>query len=317
MIRTLFRALLLVVGFGFVFPVGLRAQAQEVVVDDELLELQITRACAELHRGKRLVPCSELTAEAAEAKPFVQPVVPVRTQVLMPVDLCASLRTSVRIVGHYYLCTECDDWHFSGASGFCVGTDGIVATCHHVLAPDETMREAFLVVADLQGRVWPVEHVLASDALGDVCVLKTAETGCVPLPLARRVRQGERIFCLSHPDHQFGFFSEGLVARLYAQRDPLPEGSKAKPADQVAARPWLHVTCDFAKGSSGAPIVDATGTVVGIAQSTTTVVYDETAELMDTQMVFKTATPASVLQALLPAPPPSTSEAADKAKTAR
>jgi hypothetical protein len=66
----------------------------------------------------------------------------------------------------------------------------------------------------------------------------------------------------------------------------------------------LHVTLQFAKGSSGAPIVDATGAVVGIAQSTTTVVYDETAELVDTQMVFRTATPSSVLAALLPAKKP-------------
>lgn len=314
MVRTLSRGLLLAVWSCIALPGAIRAQATDAVVDDELLELQITRACAELHQGKRLVPCSQLTAEAALAKSFVLSVAPARTQVLAPVDLCASLRTSVRIVGHYYLCTECDDWHFSGASGFCVGTEGIVATCHHVLAPDETMREAFLVVADLQGHVWPVERVLASDALGDVCVLKTAETGCVPLPLARRVRQGERIYCLSHPDHQFGFFSEGLVARLYAQRDPAPEDSKPKPADLVAARPWLHVTCDFAKGSSGAPIVDATGTVVGIAQSTTTVVYDETAELADTQMVFKTATPAAVLQTLLPAPPQPAADGVDRAK---
>jgi len=81
----------------------------------------------------------------------------------------------------------------------------------------------------------------------------------------------------------------------------VPEGTAAKPPDQVAPRTWLHVTCDFAKGSSGAPIVDTTGTVIGIAQSTTTVVYDEDAALVDTQMVFKTATPAAALAALLPA----------------
>ena len=66
---------------------------------------------------------------------------------------------------------------------------------------------------------------------------------------------------------------------------------------------WLHVTCEFAKGSSGGPIVDVMGNVVGIAQSTSTVVYDEAAEPIDTQMVFRIASPASALLALFLTPP--------------
>lgn len=292
---------------------SMAAQQPEPSVDDELLELQITRACAALHADGSLVACSKLVEQARTARSFAVPAVAPAPAAgpLAPADLCSRLRQSVRIVGHYFLCKECDDWHFSGASGFVVGASGLVATCHHVLAADETMRDAFLVCADLQGRVWPVERVLAADAGSDLCVLLTAERDAVPLPLAPRVRQGERIYCLSHPDHQFAFFSEGLVARLYAQRDPVPEGTKAPPADQVPARRWLHVTCDFAKGSSGAPIVDALGAVVGIAQSTTTVVYDEDAELVDTQMVFKTATPAGMLRALLPIVPAAPAAAGD------
>jgi len=277
------------------------AQQAEPVIDDELLEARITQACAGLRAANQLVPCSKLVAEAAAARTFAMPAAAPRAEVLGPERVCALVRPSLRIVGHYYLCTECDAWHFDGASGFCVDAAGAVATCAHVLAADDTMREAYLVVADLQGGVWPVERVLAHDAGADVCVVKTAETGAVPLPLRAGVRAGERVYCLSNPDHQFGFFSEGLVARWYAQRDPVPEGTPAKPPDQVAPRTWLHVTCDFAKGSSGAPIVDPTGTVIGIAQSTTTVVYDEDAALVDTQMVFKTATPAAALAALLPA----------------
>lgn len=289
--------------------------------DDELLEHQIVSACGRLREAGRLVECSVLVAEAKSTKPRPSPAAAARSRPLPPADLCASLRESLRLVGHFYRCTECEEWHFNSASGFVVGKDGLVATCHHVIAPDEDMREAFLVVADLQGNVWPVEHVAAADAGGDVCVLATPGRDWAPLPLAASVRQGERIWCLSNPDHQFGFFSEGLVARRYLQRDPPPEGQKPQAPETVPARPWLHVTCDFAKGSSGAPIVDATGTVVGIAQSTTTVVYDETADLVDTQMVFKTATPASVLASLLPPPPapapsPSTPPSPEKAPEA-
>jgi hypothetical protein len=142
--------------------------------------------------------------------------------------------------------------------------------------------------------------VLAADPASDVCILGTPARACVPLPLRAGVRVGERIWCLSHPDHQFAFFSEGMVARSLALRDP--GAGPGQPPDAVPARPWLQVTCDFARGSSGGPIVDARGNVVAVAQSTTTVVHDEDAEPPDTQMVFRTAAPAAALLALERAP---------------
>jgi S1-C subfamily serine protease len=274
---------------------------QPACIDDELLELRITQACAKLRESGALVSCATLLGQSA-VKTFSQPRTVEQVQALEPVRVYERVHRSIRIVGHYYLCTECDEWHFAGASGFCVGSNGIVATCAHVIAPDATMREAYLVTADLDGHVWAVESVLSKDEGADVAVLKTGEANCIPLALRGSAQIGERVYCLSNPDHQFGYFSEGLVARWFLQRDPVPEGTAAKPPDQVAPRTWLHVTCDFAKGSSGAPIVDSKGNVVGIAQSTSTVVYDENAAVAETQMVFKTATPAMALMALLPEP---------------
>ncbi|MBL8750463.1 MAG: trypsin-like peptidase domain-containing protein [Planctomycetes bacterium] len=201
----------------------------------------------------------------------------------------------MRIVGHFYLCTECDDWHFSGSSGFCVAKDGVVATCRHVLDSDETMREAFLVVADLDGHVWPVQRVLAQDRASDVCLLQSAEKGGVPLPLRANVRAGERVYCLSNPDHHFGFFSEGLVARRYRAR----ESEVRVEGALLPVVPWLHVTCAFGAGSSGAPIVDGRGNVVGIAQSTTAIVNDAEDGGEETQLVLRTAAPAAAVADLV------------------
>ena len=292
----------------------LAAQGGVEWIDDALLELRITRACSELQKQGQLVSCDTLVQAAGAAKSYPLAPAAARTAVLPPEELCALVQKSARIVGHYYLCTECEDWHFSGASGFCVGSEGLVATCHHVLARDETMREAFLVVADLEGHVWPVQKVAAADAGADLCVLQVAASGWLPLPIASKVQQGQRVYCLSNPDHQFGFFSEGLLARRYRERDPVPESTEPRPADEVTPREWLHVTCDFAKGSSGAPIVDGRGALVGIAQSTTTVVYDEEAEILDTQMTFKSAVPGSVLAKLLP--PPTAASGKDGKETA-
>ena len=60
----------------------------------------------------------------------------------------------------------------------------------------------------------------------------------------------------------------------------------------------LQVTCDFAMGSSGAPVTDDCGNVVGIAQSTSTVVVDPDADPVETQMISRSAVPAQVLRAL-------------------
>jgi hypothetical protein len=240
---------------------------------------------------------------------------PLGTEVLAPPDLHDRLRASLAIVGHYYDCPECDEWHFDGSSGFWVGAGGELVTCMHVLAEDPEMKTPFLVAADLDGHVWPVTRVLAADPRHDCVVLATKAERRMPLPLRPEVRVGERVFCLSNPDHNFGFFSEGMVARAYATRLPLfddapapPPGAGHDPAlvPDLKVEPVrvLHVGCEFGKGSSGAPIVDARGNVVAFAQSTTTLVYDEDADVVDTQMVFKTAVPAAVVRRLVGQAPP-------------
>lgn len=271
--------------------------AQEPAVDDAELERRIVAACGELRERAELVTAAELTrqAKATKSLPGFTAPRPPKAPPLAPAaeDLRDRLLASVCVVGHYYLCAQCDEWHFSAASGFAAGAGGIVATCAHVLPPGDDMREAYLVVADFGGRVAPVRRVLAADADRDLCVLATGLEALVPIPCAERVRVGQRLYCLSSPDHRFGYFSEGVLARRYLEP---PGGDDGQPGDGPPVE-WLHVTCAFAKGSSGAPIVDAMGHLVGIAQSTTTVVYDED-EGLDVQMVFRSAVPAAALHAL-------------------
>lgn len=276
--------------------------------DDARLEQAILERCAVALTKGELVRADELAGQLGGTGKLSAAVTPLRRQRLEGPDLHDLVAASARIVGHYYKCRECEHWHFSGASGFAIDADGHVASCAHVVAPDDSMAEAYLVVADLAGNVWPARAVIASDVGADLCVLSTGARGTVPLPLRDGVRAGERCWCFSNPDHQFGFFSEGTVARWYLA-PPEPTNVAAAPAAAAPAAsaalprlPWLHVTCDFAKGSSGGAIVDAMGNLIGIAQSTTTVVYDEAAELVDTQMVFKTACPAKALQALVTPP---------------
>ena len=62
----------------------------------------------------------------------------------------------------------------------------------------------------------------------------------------------------------------------------------------------MSVTADFAKGSSGAPILDLNGNVVGMVASTKSVYYDEENGLQkDLQMVMKNCVPAKCILDLI------------------
>lgn len=298
------------------------AQAPDAVIDDEALLLRIEANCEALRTKGELKTVPELAkdcdgrrCELAFAPPAKDP--------LPTVALRARLQRSTWIVGHYYPCEECRAWHFTASSGFAVGKDGVIATCFHLLDDDPEMPGACLAVASYDGVVYPVTAVLAADHAADVALLQCTARDLVPLPLRLDALAGERIYCFSNPDHQFACFTEGLIARRYVVRNHAPGTEPQPPVDRPrgkdgkapadAAVPsehtravdpkarlltMLQVTCDFAVGSSGAPITDDRGNVIGIAQSTATVLVDPDAEPAETQMVARSAVPAQVLRAL-------------------
>jgi hypothetical protein len=62
----------------------------------------------------------------------------------------------------------------------------------------------------------------------------------------------------------------------------------------------VSITADFARGSSGAPVLNDQGQVVAIVKSTDSVYYSENDERQrDLQMVFKTCIPAQNLLRLV------------------
>jgi S1-C subfamily serine protease len=282
-------------------PAQTPAQAG-AAIDDAALVQRIEGKAGELRLAGKLLAVDVLRAQASERHTCALQLPALATATLGPEAVCARARKSSLIVGHYYACKECAQWHFTAASGFAVA-DGVVATCWHLLADDPEMPGACLLVADFDGSVWPVQEVLAGDAKRDVCLVRIDHHQLVPLPLRSDVRAGERVYCFSNPDHQFAFFSEGILARRYrlssVPLDPHAPKSEAPATDSVE---WLHITADFARGSSGGAVLDAQGNVIGMAQATVTIVHDEDADRPDTQMIAKSAAPAAAIAALVVAP---------------
>ncbi len=202
-------------------------------------------------------------------------------------------RENVVVVGSVGKCGECDDWHMNGVgTGWMISADGVVATSYHVLEDDD---EALFGVMTSDGKVWPVREVLAADRDGDAVLVR----GDFPegtrrgLDLAATVEDGAPVRVLSHPDGRFYSWSEGIVARRHL----------APAEDGMEKRVWLTITADYGAGSSGAPVLDANGDVVGMVSSTAVLLADSGEErepaAEDVQMIFRDCVSLETIRGLL------------------
>jgi S1-C subfamily serine protease len=242
---------------------GALAQTPRFIVDDEEYDQKVIDTSARLLQDGKLKSLDSLRGQVYTGSFPVKSLALFR-QKLAPPDLCDRLRQSTLAVGSYYKCPDCGEWHFNSSAGFVVGEGGVVSTCCHVVrAEDEGVKESYLIAADAAGRVFPVQSVLAADTESDTCFVKIDAPGLKPLPLRVGVRTGERVYCLSHPGGYFFMFTQGMVARVNRKRNEVLD--EHGHTNGLLTRPilFLNVTAEFAPGSSGAPIADEAGNVVG------------------------------------------------------
>ena len=179
---------------------------------------------------------------------------------ITPLDGAEIYRRAARaavLIGSAYKCDKCTKWHNTLASGFAVTSDGVIATNHHVAA-GATGEAMGIMTAD--GRFFPVVEVLATDKAHDVALLRVDAKDLAFLPLRDDAPAGTAIRCYSHPANTFGCISEGIVTRYFKMNEP----------ERVGAV-FMQTTADYARGSSGGPILDAFGNAVGMVASTSPV----------------------------------------------
>src|SRR5215510_10262325 len=172
---------------------------------------------------------------------------------LIPLPVEASqdlLPELVRRIKPSAVAIETFDSHgekLSRGSGFFVDVDRIV-TNRHVL--EGAIRAE---VHSSTGAVFPVKGVLAVDAEGDIALLKIdAPTPQIrPLPLDKTSPQeGESVVVIGNPLGLEGSVTNGIVS---AVRD-IPTFGRI-----------IQITAPISSGSSGSPVVNMQGQVIGIA----------------------------------------------------
>jgi serine protease Do len=179
-----------------------------------------------------------------------------------PAEIYRQCRRSVVVVSGLYKCDKCGKWHGSTATGFFLTSSGAVATNYHVIAAKD--REA-LGVRTLDGKVYPVREVLAANKEDDVAIIRIDGRGFKPLPLVPDADVGSPVAVISHPDSRFYALTTGIVSRYFATYN------YSKRITRMA------ITAEFAKGSSGAPVIDEHGSVVGMVASTRSTYYKQDA----------------------------------------
>jgi serine protease Do len=133
-----------------------------------------------------------------------------------------------------------------GGAGVIWRADGSIVTNHHVVAHER----AEVVLAS--GARYAVA-VTARDPHNDLAVLKLAagELPAVEAADARALRVGQLVLALGHPFGERGAVTVGIV-------------SAAPAADAHADRDLIRADVRIGPGSSGGPLVDARGRVLGI-----------------------------------------------------
>ena len=131
-------------------------------------------------------------------------------------------------------------------SGFFVG-DNLIATNYHVI--EGAARGTAKLVG--QFSTYTIEGVTATDKTNDLALLKVTMSGINPLPLGNSsdVKIGETVYVAGNPRGLEGTFSNGIIS---SRRDPY-------------AKERLQMTAPISPGSSGGPVLNSKGEVIGIS----------------------------------------------------
>ena len=200
-----------------------------------------------------------------------------KTTELASREFYQKVTPSVLILSKMYKCGRCERWHDRSAGAFVLTADGAIVTNYHVVegALDD---ERAMVATTSTGEVYQVKELLAASQINDVVILQLALPRGVqlqPAKVAQRSWPGEDAIVISHPVGRFYTLTKGTVSRNATLR--MKEGTSNR----------LFITADYAKGSSGSPVFNSFGEVIGLVSSTESIYYTETKGVQkNLQMVF-------------------------------
>ena len=203
-------------------------------------------------------------------------------------EVASRAEASTLVLGEIYREGKSKKDEFSVAAGaFAISENGVIVTCLHV-ATEKGTRGLSALTRD--GRVFAVREALAADPENDLVILQLdlpAGTTLPALPLAAEpAPMASTIGVMSHPEEHFWMWTTGVVARQTLNRDASGD------------RHYTTITAEFAKGSSGCPVLDERGNAIGVVNNTESIYFEDDGKRkqLDLQMVVRNVTPGWVVR---------------------
>jgi len=139
-----------------------------------------------------------------------------------------------------------NDQPLSVGSGFFIDTEGTIASNHHVLEGS-----ARAIVKTVGGQKGEILEIIKDDPALDLLVATTTLRNTVPLPLgdSDTVTVGEDIVAIGNPAGFEGTVSRGIVSGIR----------------KTEGKQWIQITAPISPGSSGGPVFNLDGRVIGVA----------------------------------------------------
>ena len=173
---------------------------------------------------------------------------------MTPSEIYRESMSKVIMLGRAYRCPKkCKKIHWSVASGVVIRSDGIVVTNYHVVNSEADTIMMAAMTRD--GKMYAVREVLAANKKSDVAILKLeGAEGLKAASIKVDEPVGNPVTVISHPNRRYFLLTHGYVSRYYFNKNRAC---------------FMNITANYAKGSSGGPLFNNHGELIGLVSSTT------------------------------------------------
>lgn len=146
------------------------------------------------------------------------------------------------------------------STGFFINDEGVCVSNAHIFNKlnDDKINILANTVTDCEGNTYPVEKILATDVDNDVCIFKVAlDKNTKSLPMKPESNVGDKTYIISNAGDNLYMLTDGILTRKYMKALSRTKGVKR-----------ISTNAEFCKGSSGAPLLDNKGNVIGVVSAT-------------------------------------------------
>lgn len=231
------------------------APAEPKYIDDDKFYEKFFDKVEELAKAKKPLANEKLIAKL---KPRAAGIVPAKpaNKALSPEEVYKAAVPSIFVVGSVHPDKD-GKWETGTyATAWVLAADGVLVTNWHVF--DDLKDGEVFGAADRDGNVYPITDILGGDKTADVAVFRIEAKGLTPLPVATaHAEVGSWVGLVSHPGDLFYVYTQGTVTRYSTNTN-----------DDEKTEKWMGITAEYASGSSGAPVLNKYGAVVGMAALT-------------------------------------------------